>query len=164
MTKGMCVFRQYSLRLVKEKAGEYDAPKKITGAQDINRVCREVLELHEQPEEKLVCFDLNTKNVVVAIRVVSVGTINASLVHPREVFKGALLSNAHSIIIAHNHPSGETKPSVPDDQVTKILQAAGDLLQVKLLDHVIVGEEDYYSYREAGKLDEQTTTKTSKRR
>ncbi|NTV25921.1 MAG: DNA repair protein RadC [Chlorobiaceae bacterium] len=164
MTKGMCVFRQYSLRLVKEKAGEYDAPKKITGAQDINRVCREVLELHEQPEEKLVCFDLNTKNVVIAIRVVSVGTINASLVHPREVFKGALLSNAHSIIIAHNHPSGETKPSVPDDQVTKILQAAGDLLQVKLLDHVIVGEEDYYSYREAGKLDEPTTTKTSKRR
>jgi DNA repair protein RadC len=152
MTKGMCVFRQYSLRLVKERAGEYDAPKKITGASDINKVCREVLELHEQAEEKLVCIDLNTKNVVIAIRVVSVGTLSASLVHPREVFKGALMSNAHSIIIAHNHPSGDTKPSSADDQVTKMLKEAGELLQVRLLDHVVIGHDDFYSYRDSGKL------------
>ncbi|NTW56499.1 MAG: DNA repair protein RadC [Chlorobiaceae bacterium] len=161
MTKGMCVFRQYSLKLVKEKAAEYDAPKYVKTSGDIERVCREVLGLHEQAEENLVCFDLNSKNAIVAIRVVSVGTINSSLVHPREVFKGALMSNANSVIIAHNHPSGVSEPSASDHIVTRQIWKAGELLQVQLLDHVVIGHDGYYSYLESGFFD-QLTTKTKK--
>lgn len=162
MTKGMCVFRQYSLKLVKEKAAEYDAPKYVKTSEDVVRVCKEVLGLHEKAEESLVCLDLNTKSAVIAIRVVSVGTINSSLVHPREVFKGALMSNANSIIIAHNHPSGETEPSVSDHIVTKELLKAGDLLQVKLLDHLIIGQDSYYSYLDSGVLDQFINRKDNK--
>lgn len=154
MTKGMCVFRQYSLKLVKERAGEYDAPKIVKASKDIDRVCREVMGLHEEAEENLVCFDLNTKNAIVAIRVVSVGTLNASLVHPREVFKGALMSNAHSIVIAHNHPSGDTQPSSADNLVTEYIRRAGELLQVKLIDHLVVGHDGYFSYMDSGKLEQ----------
>jgi DNA repair protein RadC len=162
MTKGMCVFRQYSLRLVKEKAAEYDAPKYVKTSEDIVRVCREVMGLHEQAEENLVCFDLNTKNAIVAIRVVSIGTINSSLVHPREVFKGALMSNANSVIIAHNHPSGEVEPSAADHIVTRQIWKAGELLQVQLLDHVVIGHDGYYSYLDSGVLNEYKNRKERK--
>ena len=159
MTKGKCVFRQYSLKLVKEKAAEYDAPKVIKSSADVDRVCREVLGLHEEAEENLVCFDLNTKNAIIAIRVVSVGTLNASLVHPREVFKGALMSNANSVIIAHNHPSGDNTPSLADNLVTKQIWKAGDLLQVNLVDHVVIGHDGYYSFLDSGVLDQLTKKK-----
>jgi DNA repair protein RadC len=158
----MCVFRQYSLKLVKEKAAEYDAPKYIKTSEDAARVCREVLGLHEQAEENLVCFDLNTKNAIIAIRVVSVGTLNSSLVHPREVFKGALMSNANSVIIAHNHPSGEIDPSASDHIVTRQIWKAGELLQVKLLDHIVMGHDGYYSYLDSGVLDQLINRKDKK--
>lgn len=162
MTKGMCVFRQYSLKLVKEKAAEYDAPKYIKTSEDVAKVCREVLGLHEQAEENLVCFDLNTKKAIIAIRVVSVGTLNASLVHPREVFKGALMSNADSVIIAHNHPSGEVEPSASDHIVTKQILKAGELLQVNLIDHIVIGHDNYYSYLDSGVLNQLNKEKDRK--
>jgi len=75
--------------------------------------------------------------------VISVGTVNASLVHPREVFEGAIKNNATSIIVAHNHPSGDTEPSQADMQVTNILQEAGKILDIKIVDHVIVTNEEF---------------------
>jgi DNA repair protein RadC len=81
---------------------------------------------------------------------ISRGTLNASLVLPREVFKGALLANAHSLILAHNHPSGNTEPSSADRTVTETLLKAGKLLDVQILDHVIVGSTGkYYSFRDS---------------
>jgi DNA repair protein RadC len=89
----------------------------------------------------LLCFDR-----------VAVGTLESSLVHPREVFKGALLSSAGSIVIVHNHPSGDPAPSQEDREVTRRLVEAGKLLGVPVLDHVIIGESSYYSFRETGEL------------
>jgi DNA repair protein RadC len=83
---------------------------------------------------------------------VSLGSLTGSLVHPREVFKGALLSSAASVILLHNHPSGDPKPSAEDREVTRKLVEAGKLLGVPVLDHVIIGERSYYSFRETGEL------------
>ena len=80
---------------------------------------------------------------------ISRGTLNSSLVHPREVFKGALLANAYALVLAHNHPSGKVEPSVADKNVTKMLVAAGNLLDVRILDHVIIGSSGrYFSFLE----------------
>ena len=88
---------------------------------------------------------LDVKNRVIGIHTVSIGTLNASLVSAREVFKAAILCNAASIILAHNHPSGDLTPSPEDIQVTDVLRKAGKLLDIEVLDHVIVGEEGSHS-------------------
>ena len=83
---------------------------------------------------------------------VSVGTLNKAIVHPREVFKTAILSNAASIMAFHNHPSGETTPSQQDIQLTNRLYEAGELLGIKLLDHLIIGDGTFTSLKEKGYL------------
>jgi DNA repair protein RadC len=80
---------------------------------------------------------------------VSVGTLTASLVHPREVFRQAIRSGAAAILLVHNHPSGDPSPSAEDRAVTRRLRAAGELVGIRVVDHVIVGEEGYYSFRES---------------
>ena len=99
-------------------------------------------------EEHFVTFHLDTKFQVVGFNEVSKGTVSASLVHPREVFKAALLSNSTAIICAHNHPSGIVKPSNEDIETTRTLIKAGEILGVQVLDHVIIGGDDLYSLRE----------------
>lgn len=98
--------------------------------------------------EYFIAFHLDVKFQVIGFNEVSKGTVNASLVHPREVFKAALLSNSTAIICAHNHPSGIVKPSAEDIETTKTLIKAGELLGVQVLDHVIVGGDDMHSLRE----------------
>ena len=88
---------------------------------------------------------LNTKNHVVAVHRCHVGSLNASIVHPREVFKSAILNNAASIIVAHQHPSGDTTPSMEDINVTKRLVEAGKLLGIEVLDHLIVNNTNSYT-------------------
>jgi DNA repair protein RadC len=105
--------------------------------------------LHEKATEEFYSIYLSTKNDVLGVEMISRGTLTASLVHPREVFKGALLANAYALILAHNHPSGNVEPSNADKQVTAILTKAGNILDVKILDHVIIGsKEAYYSFRD----------------
>ncbi len=91
---------------------------------------------------------LNTKNQVLGVAPVSVGSLNSSLVHPREVFKEAVRRNAAAIILVHNHPSGDPTPSAEDIEVTKRLVEAGKLLGIEVLDHIIIGECTYASLRE----------------
>jgi len=99
--------------------------------------------------EQMVAVFLSTKHWPVGRQTVSIGTLNASLAHPREVFKGALLSNAHGLILAHNHPSGSVSPSQDDDRITAAIADAGRVLNVSLLDHVILSPDGrFYSYRE----------------
>jgi DNA repair protein RadC len=86
--------------------------------------------------------------------VVSVGTLTASLVHPREVFRFAVREGAAAILLAHNHPSGDPTPSAEDAAVTDRLAATGRLVGIRVIDHVIVAAEGYYSFREAGRLDD----------
>jgi DNA repair protein RadC len=100
-------------------------------------------------EEHFVALHLNARNQVSGYHVVSHGTVSASLVHPREVFKAALLSNAYCIVVAHNHPAGSTEPSSDDLSTTKQLVAAGKLIGVSILDHLIVTYKGVSSIRES---------------
>jgi DNA repair protein RadC len=108
--------------------------------------------LQDEPGEVFAILCLSTKHRVIAYHEVSRGTIDATLVHPREVFKAALLANAATIVLAHNHPSGEPTPSPDDLQLTRQLVAAGMLLGVEVLDHIIVGDAGYYSFKQCGCL------------
>ncbi|MBC8588845.1 RadC family protein [Paratissierella segnis] len=91
---------------------------------------------------------LDTKNQILTIENVSVGTLNASIVHPRDVFKIAIKRNANSIILIHNHPSGDTTPSNEDINITNRLVDAGNLIGIKVLDHIIIGDNKYLSFKE----------------
>lgn len=147
----MVTIPQYGVRLVKESEFRY-SDRKITGAAAACELLRAV-GLDEKAHEEFYSLYLNTKNQVLGIEMISRGTLNASLVHPREVFKGALLSNANSIILAHNHPSGSVEPSMADRRVTETLASAGNLLDVKVLDHLIVGSRGgFFSFAESGLL------------
>ena len=95
--------------------------------------------------EHFIRYDFDSKNKLIGKEIVSIGTINASLVHPREVFKGALLNNAVSIVIAHNHPSTDTDPSMEDCKVQELLDRGCKLLGLDLLDFLIVGGKNWRS-------------------
>ena len=99
-------------------------------------------------EEHFKVILLNTKNMIIYNILISVGTINTSLVHVREVFKNAIKKNSNSIILVHNHPSGNSMPSNEDKVLTKRLYDAGELLGIKVLDHVIIGKDNYFSFME----------------
>lgn len=104
--------------------------------------------------EVFLVITLNVKNNVNSVHRCHVGSLDNSIVHPREVYKTAILSNSARIIVAHQHPSGDLTPSNADIQVTQRLQIAGDILGIELLDHIIVNMKgDYYSMREEGDID-----------
>lgn len=102
--------------------------------------------------EVFYCLHLNTKNSLLSLEEVCKGTLNASLVHPREVYKAAILQSAAGIIISHNHPSGDPSPSQEDLNLTSRLAEAGNILGIDVLDHVITGNECYYSLKEHGEV------------
>lgn len=104
---------------------------------------------YEQREQFQVVL-LSTKNHVLSMPVISVGSLNASIVHPREVFKEALTYSAASMILVHNHPSGDPSPSSEDIHLTKELVQAGKILSISVLDHVIIGDNKYVSLKEKG--------------
>ncbi len=101
-------------------------------------------------QEHFVCLYLNTKNQVIHKQTVFIGSLNASIVHPREVFREALKRSAASVIALHNHPSGDPAPSREDIEVTKRLVECGKILGIDLLDHLIIGENKFVSLKEKG--------------
>ncbi|SDO95956.1 DNA replication and repair protein RadC [Litchfieldia salsa] len=103
-------------------------------------------------QEHFVCLYLNTKNQVLAKQTIFIGSLNASIVHPREVFKEAFKRSAASIIALHNHPSGDPTPSREDIDVTKRLVECGKIIGIEVLDHIIIGEHKYVSLKEKGYL------------
>lgn len=106
--------------------------------------------IQDKAREHFKLIILNSRNRVLSISTVSVGTINSNLVHPREVFKEAIRHNAASVILAHNHPSGNPEPSEEDREITGRLIEAGRIIGISVLDHVIVGKNSYYSFKEKG--------------
>ncbi|MDK2937375.1 MAG: repair protein RadC [Eubacteriaceae bacterium] len=139
-----------SLKLIKEGSVLYDV-RHLTTPADAAGLGR--LFLSDLDREQVLVCCLDNKNQPVSINVVSIGTINCSEVHPREVFKTAVLSSAASIILFHNHPSGDPEPSQEDLAVSKRIKDAGELLGIELLDHIIIGSEDSYcSLKERGSL------------
>ena len=107
-------------------------------------------ELSELAYERFVALALNTKNHLTAVLPVSSGSLNASIVHPRELFQRAILANSAALIVAHNHPSGDPSPSPEDIVLTRKLVEAGEILDIPVLDHVILGYAKYVSFKERG--------------
>lgn len=118
---------------------------KITCAKDVYELMKE--KLFDLKQEIFVVLYLDAKNHVLKEETVSKGTLDASLIHPREVFRGAIKEGAHAIIVVHNHPSGDAAPSEEDKEITERLFSAGELLDIKVLDHVIIGN-GFYSFNE----------------
>jgi DNA repair protein RadC len=121
----------------------------ISSPADVERLLRG--RIANLDRENFVVVLLNTKNEVIETSTVSVGTLSASLVHPREVFKPAIRASAASVVLAHNHPSGKVEPSREDREVTRRIGEAAGILGVEVLDHVIVGD-GYFSMKEHGML------------
>ncbi len=136
-----------SIKMVREASVLYDI-RKIGSPKDCVELGKKFLE--DADREQLIVCCLDTKNQPTAINVVSVGNLNNSLVHPREVFKPAILSNSASIILFHNHPTGDPTPSNEDKLITERLRESGEILGIKLIDHIIIGDNSYYSLKEKG--------------
>lgn len=102
--------------------------------------------------EHLWRIDLDARNQVLGFEVVSVGTLTASLVHPREILKGAILANAAGFVLAHNHISGDPAPSPEDRDTTRRIKSAGTLIGIEMLDHIVLSDDRFFSFRQSGLL------------
>lgn len=108
--------------------------------------------LMQETKEMFITLHLDGKNRIVCCDLVSIGSLNQSIVHPREVFKTACLSNAAAVILIHQHPTGDPTPSSEDIAITRRLKEAGEIMGIKILDHIIVGDGEYLSFIERGLL------------
>jgi len=140
----------YTVSAIRRRRRRKPAPR-INGPADIHQVLSPLL--RDADREHFYVFLLSTKNTVLAVELVSVGSLSASIVHPREVFKPAIVASAAAIVVAHNHPSGLVDPSPEDTEFTRRLSKCGELLGIRLLDHVIVANGEFLSLTEAGYLD-----------
>ncbi len=128
----------------------------IDTAEDVARLLGEEMRLLDYESVRVIC--LNTKHKVLAVEEVTRGTLNESLFHPREAFRPALARQAHAVILVHNHPSGNPQPSDEDLAVTRRMKQAGELLQIEMLDHVILGApregdgRNFFSFKSEGLL------------
>lgn len=123
--------------------------KKITAPSDILSA---VWKYAEKNQEHFLVASLNGAHEVIETRVSSIGILNRTLVHPREIFRQAIIDNASAIIIIHNHPSGNLEPSQEDIEITKRIKDAGFIVGIEVLDHIIISKCGYYSFLEEGKL------------
>ena len=106
-----------------------------------------VPKLRDEPQEKFISVLLNTKYEIISVQEITKGTLDRSLVHPREVFRTAIKKNSKAVVIAHNHPSGDVTPSQEDIKLTRRLQDAGDIVGIELVDHLIIGDNNYKSLK-----------------
>ncbi|ADK82577.1 RadC family protein [Sediminispirochaeta smaragdinae] len=121
------------------------AKNKITSPADVLPLVRH---LADRPQEQFLALSLNGAHEVIKLRIISVGLVNRTLVHPREIFAGCVKDRAAALICAHNHPSGNLQPSAEDHEVTRRLTASGEILGIPLIDHIIFTQEGYYSFLE----------------
>ncbi len=137
----------YELKAVRRGTFRADS-RSIHNQYDAALVVHEVLTHRDR--EAFVVMPIDTKNWIVGVHIVAIGALDNVSVHPREVFKFAVLKNAANIIVAHNHPSGDPIPSPADRALTRRLSEAGEILGIPLLDHLIIGEraEEVYSFQE----------------
>lgn len=137
--------------LEKELSVNYpEIDRKMNSPEKAVSLARSFLRLHEQSEEYLCMICMNTKLEMIGVFELSHGNVNSSIVSVREMFQKALLANAVSIILMHNHPSGDPNPSREDVEVTKRAVEAGNLIGVQVLDHIIVGRPGFSSLKEKG--------------
>lgn len=139
----------YETLTIKEEIGQYfESATRFTSPLQIFDIFKF---LANESKEHFITIHLDGKNRILCIDLVSTGSLNQSIVHPREIFKGALLSSAAALVLIHNHPSGDPSPSREDREITRRLKEAGELLGIRVLDHIIVGDT-YMSFVETGLL------------
>ena len=139
----------YSREIIREDAPHYIDAKRFTSPQQVFEMFRDLI---LETREHFLCLHLDGKNRIVCLDRVSVGSLNQSVVHAREVMKSALLSSAAGIILVHNHPTGDPNPSGEDLAITKRLKEAGELIGIPVLDHIIIGNGQFVSFAERGLL------------
>lgn len=142
------IIRKYGVQLVKESSSKYPIDSSMSGTEAAKEIARTMLDGLDR--EHLIVFMLDCKNTIIGVNTVSVGTLSMTVLHPREVFKPAILANASGIIMAHNHPSGDLTPSTDDVASLRRIREAGELLGINVLDSLIVGAFDCRSLREDG--------------
>ncbi len=122
---------------------------KISNPSDIYPLVRH---LADRKQENFICVSLNGAHEVLAVRIITIGLVNVTLVHPREVFSDPIIDRASAIVVAHNHPSGSLEPSEQDKATTLKIKEAGEILGIKLLDHLIFTSNNYFSFADKGLL------------
>ena len=143
---------KYKIELVKENSGNYDLENNgaLTHPKLVADALNKIFNLENQTDEHFVMLCLNTKNKIIGAFEICIGTIDTSLVNVRGIIQRALLCNASRIMIAHNHPSGILEPSKQDITTTSRLAESGEILGIKVIDHLIISTKSYYSFREHG--------------
>jgi DNA repair protein RadC len=144
--------RMYHVELVRESSKLYDIDTNIDSSTKAPEVLRKVLNVEKWHNEKFGFMALDSQNKLIGIHIVSEGTLNETAIYPREIAVRALLNNANTIILFHNHPGESLKPSQSDIIATKSIQKALETLQIKLLDHIILTTENHTSFAEKGLL------------
>ena len=142
----------YSGGNIREEKSRYHRIKKNPVITTANRVYEYLHEYHHLDREHFIAITLDGSSRVINTHTISIGTLNQSLVHPREVFYPAIQDRAAAIIIAHNHPSGQLFPSRADKQVTTRLKDAGKLIGIDIVDHIILTPDGFYSFQDEGLL------------
>jgi DNA repair protein RadC len=140
----------FELKVVRERRAGYGPGRQLSTSAAVYEVFGE--RFAKVDREEFLDIMLDGKNRPLGFHVVSIGTLTASLVHPREVFKAAILANAAAIIVVHNHPSGDPTPSAEDVAITQRLRQAGELLGIRLLDHVVIGDGRYVAFADENPL------------
>ena len=138
-----------NVKLIKEKSILY-SPRRISTPEDIVKLVKN--EIEDKDRECCLVVCLTAKNEPINIHTLSVGSLSSSIVHPREVFKVGILANAYSIVLIHNHPSGDSTPSKEDEQITERIKEASKIIGIPLIDHIIVGHNEYTSLKDLGYL------------
>jgi len=134
------------VQLIRESGPRYSTPLRTSA--EVYQAVKGELDMLDR--ERFLVLALDGKNRVVGLEPISTGTLTASLVHPREVFTGLILAKAAAFIVAHNHPSGDPTPSAEDIAITQRLREVGELLGIRLLDHVVLGDGRYCSFSDEG--------------
>ncbi len=151
MTREQLRLEDYNLKRVEVRLRLIDADPLATATpcHDPAAAVRVLREYLGYMDREFVCaLNLDVSKHPLNFHIVTIGSVAASIANMRDIFKTAILSNAHSILLMHNHPSGNIEPSIQDIQVTKKCAVAADIMGIQLLDHIIVGQETYYSFRE----------------
>jgi DNA repair protein RadC len=148
--KGIGQTKAMQILAISELGKRYNSSKnpikKISSAKDVFEYFKE--KLRDEKQENFYVLMLNNQNIIIKEELISKGVLDAAIIDPREVFKPAIKSSSAKIIIIHNHPSGNPEPSKEDIELTNILIESGNLLRIKVLDHVIIGENEYWSWIE----------------
>lgn len=141
---------RYTVALVRDSTVEANSYPRLSNAQHVYRYLGSLFAELDREHFKVACLD--TKHRIIGVHTVAIGSLSVAIVHPREVFKIAVLLSAAALVLIHNHPSGDPSPSSEDLELTQRLIRAGETLGITIIDHVIIGDEKFYSFAEDGKL------------